>query len=382
VPAGAQHLIVVVADHFEPSWTEHGQELDWRKQLSNVERWCERATAIGRAVRDADGTPFRHTYFYPAEQYHPRLVQKLAELPVEGVGEIEVHLHHGVDSPDNAKNLRRVLIDFRDVLAEDHKCLSRLDGKGIPRYAFVHGNLALGNSAGGRFCGVDSEMEILSETGCYADLTLPSAPDQSQVRRVNAIYECGRPLHERKPHRTGPSVRTGGKGPRLPLMLTGPLVFNWRRRVRGIPLPRLDDGALAANQPLDLARLDRWRGARIHVEGRPEWVFLKLYCHAFFHFDESSTIGNRIREFWDEVQDYGSGAGRFTVHFATAREAFNIVMAAIDGHAGDPAQYRDYRLQRIMHPCGAPPAGSGMGFTGLARQVNQSDNTDACVSGS
>ena len=38
-------------------------------------------------------------------------------------------------------------------------------------YAFVHGNFALANSAGGRYCGVDEEMQILAETGCYADMT-------------------------------------------------------------------------------------------------------------------------------------------------------------------------------------------------------------------
>jgi hypothetical protein len=69
-----------------------------------------------------------------------------------------------------------------------------MDGAGSPAYAFVHGNLALGNSAGGKFCGVDEELQILAETGCYADMTLPSAPDESQIPMINQIYECGLPL--------------------------------------------------------------------------------------------------------------------------------------------------------------------------------------------
>jgi hypothetical protein len=36
------------------------------------------------------------------------------------------------------------------------------------------------------------------------------------------------------------------------------------------------------------------------------------------------------------------------LHFATAREAFNIVSAAIDGHEGNPGAFRDYRLKPIM----------------------------------
>ncbi len=90
--SGPQHLIFVVANHFEPGWNEQGTTIDWNTQLSKLDRWCEQARSIGNAVRDADGTPFRHTNFYPAEQYHPRLLQRLAELQAEGFGEVEVHL--------------------------------------------------------------------------------------------------------------------------------------------------------------------------------------------------------------------------------------------------------------------------------------------------
>ena len=354
-----QHLIFVIANHFEPSWNEQGANLDWNTQLVKLDRWCEQAHAIGDAVRDADGTPFRHTNFYPAEQYHPRLLQRLAELQAAGLGEVEIHLHHGVDTPDTPENLRRALTDFRDVLANEHQCLSRVDEHAPPQFAFVHGNLALANSAGGRYCGVDSEMRILADAGCYADMTLPSAPDQSQVSRINAIYQCGHSLEEHKPHRSGPSVSVGTNKPQLPLIFTGPLVFNWRRRVHGFPIPRLDDGALTANQPLDLERLERWRSARIHVVGRPEWLFIKLYCHGFFHIDQPSMIGERMRQFWGEVIEYGDRTNEFKIHFASAREAFNMVMAATDGRDGEPGLYRDYKLRQIMREQARPLTGTG-----------------------
>lgn len=354
-----KHLIFVVANHFEPSWNKQGATLDWNTQLTKLDRWCEQAQLIGAAVRDADGTPFRHTNFYPAEQYHPRLVQRLAELQAQGLGEVEIHLHHGVDKPDSAEGLRRSLTDFRDVLANEHQCLSRVDGNSSPQFAFVHGNLALANSAGGRFCGVDSEMRILADVGCYADLTLPSAPDQSQVSRINAIYQCGHSLDEQRSHRSGPSIKVGRKEPQLPLIFTGPLVFNWRRRAYGLPIPRLDDGGLTATQPLDIARLNRWRSARIHVEGRPDWIFIKLYCHGFFQFDQPSTIGERIRQFWEEVIEYGDRTNELKIHFASAREAFNMVIAAIDGKDGEPGRYRDYRLRQIMREQSTPLTGTG-----------------------
>jgi hypothetical protein len=342
-----RHLILLVANHFEPAWNEQSLPLDWSTQLARLDDWMRQARAIGRAIQDCDGTPFRHTYFYPAEQYHAPLLMKLAELQAEGLGEVEVHLHHGVAKPDSAANCRQTLESFRDALAGEHQCLSRRQGVGPPMYAFIHGNFALANSDGGRCCGVDSEMQILADTGCYADFTLPAAPLRPQVSRINAIYQCGHPLDQRAPHRSGPTLRVGAR-PRLPVIFTGPLVLNWRRRLRGLPVPRLDDGVLARNYPVDTARLHRWRSSRIGVQGRPDWVFLKLYCHGFFPFDQPMAIGEPIRRALEEILEYGNRSGEYKLHFATAREAFNMAMAAVDGRAGDPGLYRDYVLHPIM----------------------------------
>src|SRR6266850_4938965 len=217
---GPTHVILTIANHFEPGYSEVA--LDWSAQMSRLERWCEQARRIGAAVRDHDGTPFRHTNFYPAEQYHKPLLDQLAALQAEGLGEVEIHLHHGVDRPDTAESFKRVLVDFRDALAEEHRCLSRLTEEGMPMYAFVHGNWALANSANGRFCGVDSEMQILAETGCYADLTLPSAPDPSQVTKINALYECALPLDQRAPQRRGRDLEHGASPTTFPLIIHGP----------------------------------------------------------------------------------------------------------------------------------------------------------------
>jgi hypothetical protein len=250
--------------------------------------------------------------------------------------------------------LRRALEEFRDLLSEEHQCLSRLDGIGQPRYAFVHGNLALANSMGGRCCGVDSEMRILAETGCYADLTLPAAPLQPQTPRINALYQCGRPLDEPVPHWTGKNLRVGAMIT-WPVLLTGPLVFDWGRRWRGLPAPRIDDGALTAGYPLTPERLRRWRSAGICVHGRPEWIFIKLYCHGFFTNDQAATIGEPARRLLQEALEWADRDGRFKIHFATAREAFNIALAAVDGHGGEPGGYRNYRLRPIRQAAAIQP---------------------------
>ncbi len=336
------HLIFLVANHFEPGLGDTA--------IRRLERWCELARSTGDAIRDHDGTPFRHTNFFPAEQYERPLLDLLSGLQSDGYGETEIHLHHGVQRPDTAENTKRQLETFRDVLAEDHKCLARstspVDSQ--PKYGFVHGNWALANSAGGRFCGVDSEMQILADTGCYADFTLPSVPYQSQVARINAIYQCGHPFAEARPHRSGPGLKVGDDL-KLPIIFTGPLVFDWTRRLRGLPVPRVEDGALAQNYPLSLNRLQGWRSAGIGVRNRPDWIFIKLYCHGFFEWDQDLMIGEQMKRFMQEVLELGDNTGEFKVHFASAREAFNMVAAAVEGKQGEPGSYRDYKLRQIMH---------------------------------
>jgi len=342
-------IILIVANHFEPAWSQSRLPLGIRDQIPRVQDWCLKAKRIGALIRDFDNVPFKHTNFYPAEQYSYDLLDILAGLQSDGLGEVEIHLHHGVDAPDTEKNLRQTLVDFRDRLASEHKCLSRMMAAPTPMYGFVHGNFALANSAGGRCCGVDSEMKVLAETGCYADFTLPSAPDQSQVARINAIYECGGKLDRRRPHYSGPSV-SALRPPSLQILITGPLLLDWTRRKYGLPVPRVDGGALARNHPLDVRRFDKWIKAGISVEGRPEWIFVKLFCHGFFPQDQDYCIGEPLIQALGTLLELAHRTGAFKIHFATAREAFNIAMAAAHGKSGEPGQYRDYLLSSIMQP--------------------------------
>jgi len=333
------HIIFLIADHFEPGMGDEG--------LFRLDKWCETARATGDRIRDHDGTAFRHTNFFPAEQYDYRQLEMLGSLQAAGYGEVEVHFHHGVEAPDTSSNTQKILEEFRDRLAFDHRCLSRETPHSLPKYGFVHGNWALANSAGGRFCGVDNEMQILAVTGCYADFTLPSAPDESQVPKLNAIYQCGNPFDQARPHRSGPDLKVGDK-PKLPIIFTGPLIFDWSRRVRGLPVPRIDDGALAQNYPLSLERFRRWQSARIRVQGRPNWIFIKLYCHAFFEWDQDTMIGEELCRFMDEVMNLAERSRKFRIHFTSAREAYNLVIAAMEGKTGDPDEYRNYQLRQIM----------------------------------
>jgi hypothetical protein len=341
------HLILALADHFEPSIRPDalGSYADRCEQMRRMERWCrEYPRAVG-AWRDDEGQSFRHTYFYPAEQYDKDLIDQLVEHCHAGWGEIEIHLHHGVGIPDTGENTRRALTEFRNALAA-RGCLARENGVGLPRYAFVHGNWALANSAQGRFCGVDDEMQILANTGCYADFTLP-APSSAQVRKINAIYECSLPLNHRAPHRRGRDLRCGHPPSTFPLIIQGPLQIHFGRREKGWPFPGIENSELSGSNPPTMRRLRLWRAAAISVRECPNWLFIKLHCHGMDPRDDAAMLGAPMQNFLRDLTRGGPDRGGYLVHFVTAREMVNIALAACDGRSGNPSQYRDYRFQLI-----------------------------------
>lgn len=339
------HLILSVADHFEPMNRSEASTAPvvFREQERRLKRWCREYPLAVSPWRDNEGQPLRHTYFYPAEEYNASLLDRLAEHCHSGWGEIEVHLHHGVGSPDTKENTRNTLVEFCDALAA-RGCLSQENGAGPLRYAFVHGNWALANSDHGKFCGVDEEMQILADTGCYADFTLP-APSSAQIGKINALYECALPLHERAPHRLGLDLRVGRAPRKFPLIVQGPLMIDFGRVRRGWWLPGIENGELTEMNPPTMHRLQLWQEAGIHIQGRPDWLFIKLHCHGLAARDESVMFGAAIRDFLRELIEGGGNRAAYRVHFVTMREMVNIILAACDGCLGSPGEYRDYRFQ-------------------------------------
>jgi hypothetical protein len=346
---GPKHLIFALADHFEPAFLPETPGWVSREvQHQRLEKWCRVYPKTFDASRDSAGFPFVHTYFYPAEQYDPALLERLAEHCHAGWGEIEIQLHHGVDVPDTAENTSRQLVEFRDSLAS-LSCLSRTPGDREPRYGFVHGNWALANSNGGRFCGVDGEMQILAETGCYADFTLPSAPSPAQVAKINALYECALPLDSSAPHRRGHDLRISAPPNTFPLIFQGPLMFDFEQRALGGLAPRIENGALTGATPPSLHRLQLWIDATITVHGRPNWLFIKLHCHGMDPRDESAMLGSAIQVFLRDLIGWAR-QNHVMLHFMTTREMVNVALAACDGRDGNPSDFRDYRFLLNRRP--------------------------------
>jgi hypothetical protein len=345
---GPVHLIITLADHFEPAIDpEDGlKRVPRPEQERRLESWTREYPKVIDGLRDHDGRPFVHSYFYPAEQYDEGLLDRLADHCHAGWGEVEVHLHHGIPHPDTAENTRQMLTEFRDRLAFRHRCLAVEEGSNHPRYAFVHGNFALANSAAGAFCGVDSEMQILAETGCYADLTMPSALwHPAQIAKTNSVYECALPLDNPAPHREGHDLVVGSAPRIFPLIVQGPLVTDLPRTLRHVQ-PFLENGAFSGANPPTMHRLSLWKQAQVRVQGRPDWLFIKLFCHSMNPTQKDAVMGDSFRRFLTAMVG-GAADRKEKLHFVAAREMANILLAACDGREGNPGGYRDYRFKRI-----------------------------------
>jgi len=129
------------------------------------------------------------------------------------------------------------------------------------------------------------------------------------------------------------------------LMVEGPLALTFARP-EGRRRVGVENGALTARNPPSLYRLQLWKEAAISVKGRPDWLFIKLQCHGMDPRDKETMLGAQLQRFLAEL--VGGAAERAeTLHFVSAREMVNIILAACDGREGNPGEYRDYRLKRV-----------------------------------
>lgn len=334
---GPIHVMFCFVDHFEPNWGR----VDLATERARVDRWCRDYRALASRHRDADGRPPQHSFFYPEEEYRGEHLTKLADLCAEGYGEIEIHLHH---DNDTAANFTATLTRFNEQLHTHHGALPRDPVTGQLRFAFIHGNWSLDNSrADGRWCGINNELILLREAGCYADFTLPSAPSDTQTRTINTIYYATDDPERPKSHDTGTPVRVGGTPSGDLMIIQGPLGLNWRHRRFGL-IPRIENADIRRANPPTPERVDQWVRTGIHVAGRPEWVFVKIHTHGTQEPDMDTLLGAPTERMHAHLERRYNDGKNYVLHYVTAREMYNIIKAAEAGKSGDPNPWRDFAL--------------------------------------
>jgi hypothetical protein len=338
-PPGKKHLVLAFVDHYEPQYLKPTIDVE----RARVNTWIQDYPKHASKFVDADGYHPKHTFFYPEEEYRFEHLEKLVNLCRDGFGEIEIHLHH---SHDTEAGLREKLFSFTEILANKHDALPRDPTTGKPVFAFIHGNWCLDNSGvNGEGCGVNNELIVLREMGCYADFTFPSAPSATQPRMLNTIFYAKDDPNLPKSYDSGAKVRVGGQASGDLLLIQGPLGFNLGWRKWGF-IPKLENSDIRAVSPPLKSRVDFWINQHIHVEGRPDWTFVKIHTHGTQERDTPTLLGSQMDALYEYLQAKYRDELGWDLHYVSAREMFNIVKAAEAGKEGSPGQYRDFVLAK------------------------------------
>jgi hypothetical protein len=319
VPDSSKHLLFLMVDHYEPG---KGADAGTRSN-----RWVEKFRKIADGHRDASGRRFRYTWFYPFDEHQADVVAGLAQAAREGYGEVELHWHHPPTiSARFPGMLQEALAWFRP-----YGVMGPSGPDGRSRFGFIHGLWALDGSQAR--CGVNRELDILFQAGCYADFTFSTAGTISQPRKINSIYYAT-DTDEPKSYDDGDDVRVGRRVDDRLMIFEGPISIDWTRL-------RLEYASVENYTVPTPARISRWIDTNIHVKGRPEWVFVKVYSHGIQ--SEDVILDRYLDPMLSDLSRICRDRG-ITLHYVTAREAYNIVKAAEDGKTGDPEAFLDYRV--------------------------------------
>jgi hypothetical protein len=256
-------------------------------------------------------------------------------MAFDGLGEIELHYHHDGDTADSLR------LDLQKTIAlfQRSGLLLQLGLPPTKRFGFIHGDWALDNSAGGKFCGVNGELSLLKDLGCWADLTMPSA-NECQTRKINSIYYATDSVRRSKSHDWGSDARVGETAQPGLMLIQGPLAIG----VRGWMRPYVENASLTSSNWGTLSRIHRWMDSHVHVRGCPEWLFVKLHTHGAIEGDFDALFGERARRMHAALAERYNDGRHFRLHYVTARQAFNLARAAEAGKFGDPSEFLDWEV--------------------------------------
>jgi hypothetical protein len=286
-PGKIERVWLAIADHYEPLWRGASPS----EGAERVKQWSKVWPSITRSVAaDSAGNAPCYTFFYPVEQYRPELLDPLAMLARQAIAEVEVHIHHDRDS---RQHFIDTISGFCETLHTQHDLLRTQEGK--LRFGFIHGNWALDNSRpDGRWCGLNDEITLLRDLGCYADFTMPSGDSPTQARTVNTIYWAKDDPLRPKSYDHGKPLCPGGDREGDLLMVPGPLGVRWAERLK----PRMEIGEIAAGDPPTAYRVKRWLALAPRIGGD---VFIKLHTHGATEGNAAMLLGGGLKTLFAEV---------------------------------------------------------------------------------
>ena len=357
------HILFCTTDHYEPGTENATVDLERER----VELLLSRYPQLADRHRDGGGNVPKRTWFFPPHYHRNGSLKRLVSLCERGYGEIELHLHHGRKKPDTAENLRQTL----DLCVKEYSQFGIFGSEsGRKRYAFIHGDWALNNSRGGKYCGVDNELTVLQETGCYADFTFPSLTE-ADPRQINSIFYARNTPAKTKSHNTGAIVQRGGRESDGLMMIQGP-VYPFVMDAQAVRDPRFRLRALGdsinTKYKTTTKRIDAWVRTGINVYGQPDWIIIKTSTHGAV--DANAVLGSEMEQIFSYLESEYNDGVNCILHYVTARELYNMVKAIEAGEpCDDPEKYRNYRIQPPVYNAQAPYSEASSELTRLVYQT-------------
>ncbi len=338
-----RHIVVCICDHFD-----FGSRGEYHLgEESIMEIWEDKYPGLSDKHKDSNGINLQHTWFFPPHYNRSDYLERLVRLCKRNYGEIEMHLHHDhmEPYPDTSDTLRKKIKDCIDDYGRFGVfCLP--DGK--KAFGFIHGDWALDNSRRGKYCGVNDEIKILAEEGCYADFTFPSL-HEAQPGKINSVYYVKDDPLRPKSYNTGIDVKVGGSASGDLMLIQGPLWIGFKKKFGTAFFPCIEAAELQGNSVPSIERVHSWLEANVHVKGRPEWVFVKLHTHGAMKPNFEHNLGTMADNFFTDLErEYNNSQNGF-LHYVTAREMYNIIKAAEAGESGNPGEYRNYVIPKYMY---------------------------------
>lgn len=324
------HVLFLVCDHYEP---KHGVRSP-EQARARLRAWHEGYQRLQEECFARHGLRPVHSWFYPPHHGCEHLAP-LAHMAFDGLGEVELHFHHENDTEESLRaKLESALADFRraGLLLQSGEPPQR-------SFGFIHGDWALDNSAGGRYCGVNSELSLLQQLGCWGDLTMPSG-NECQTRKINSIYYAIDDPRRPKSHDWGADACAGVSSRAGLLIIQGPLALN----LRAPGYPRIENASLTSHNWGRPDRIQAWLDCHVHVRGRPEWLFVKLHTHGAIESDFDALFGEKALAMHQTLAAELNDNRRYRLHYVTARQAYNVIKAAEAGLDGSPADFYDFHV--------------------------------------
>jgi hypothetical protein len=306
---------VAITDHYEPL----GMGASIEVALGRVGQWRDKWPRIADdSPRDASGQQPQYSFFYPQEEYRRDLLDGIAEMVRLGVGDVEVHLHH---DNDQRESFIQKVTEYCLRLTEDHGLLRQEDGRTV--FGFIHGNWALDNSRpDGKWCGLNGEIALLRDLGCYADFTMPSVPSPTQGQVVNQVYWCtNNPDNRPRSFDRGIEAAPGGGKQGDLLMITGPLGLRFGERL----MPRLETGEIAGYDMPTSPRVRQWFDLAPTIG---DDIFLKLYTHGAPEKNLEPLLNGGLSSLFRWVAEEADRRG-IELHWATAWQMYQAADALI-----------------------------------------------------